>query len=194
MSEVMSARAENTPQSHRWTVADYHRMGEAGVFAPDARIELIDGEVIDMAPIGSRHAGTVNFLSIRLIEAVGHRAIVSVQNPIVLNDLSEPQPDIALLQPRDDMYRRSHPRSSDVLLVIEVAETTLPYDREDKLPLYARAGIPEVWIVDLGRPAVHLFRSPAGDGYENEQVTVTPTAVTIAVLPGTVVSLSGLFE
>jgi Uma2 family endonuclease len=191
----MSATAENPYRIHRFSVADYNRLGEIGLLTEDDRVELIDGEIIDMPPISSRHAGTVDYLNDRLFAAVGGQAIVRVQNPIVLDDFSEPQPDITLLRPRDDFYTRSHPRPDDVLLVIEVAETTLSYDRDRKLPVYARAGIAEVWIIDVARNTLSAFRNPEGHAYRDEQVLITPTAVTPALLPGIKVNmLSGLFE
>ena len=190
----MSAIAENRYRIHRFSVADYNRLGEVGLLTEDDRVELIEGEIIDMPPIGSRHAGTVDFLSDRLFAAVGGRAIVRVQNPIVLDDFSEPQPDITLLRPRDDFYTRGHPRPGDVLLVIEVAETTLPYDRDRKLPVYARAGIAEVWIVDVVRDTLSAFRNPEGHAYRDEQVLIAPATVTLALLPDINVDLSGIFE
>jgi Uma2 family endonuclease len=191
---IMSIIAEIPYRTHRFSVADYNRLGEVGLLTEDDRVELIEGEIIEMAPIGSRHAGTVDFLTARLFAAAQGLAMIRVQSPIVLDDFSEPQPDVAVLLPRADFYRHSHPRPGDVLLVIEVAETTLSYDREKKLPLYANAGVPEVWIVDVAQAALHAFRLPAGDRYETEQVVVAPTTMTIAMLPETVVDLSGLFE
>src|SRR5512147_87129 len=158
MRDVMSARAENTYRRHRLTIADYHRMGEAGVFAHDARVELIEGEVIDMPPIGSRHARAVNYLNMHLVEAVRRSAVVAVQNPVTLDEHTEVQPYVAVLRIRADLYGISHPRPGDVLLVIEVADTSVRYDLDVKWPLYARAGIPEVWVVDLEVGVLRLFR------------------------------------
>src|SRR5882672_5431271 len=123
---------------HRLTVAEYYRMAETGILAPEARVELIEGEVIDMPPIGSFHAGTVKYVGNKVREAVGDRVIVSIQDPVFLDLHSEPQPDIALLRPRPDFYRSSHPTPADVFLIIEVADTSLAYDTQIKLPLYAR--------------------------------------------------------
>ena len=132
-----------------FTVDEYHRMGEAGVFSENDRVELIEGEILKMSPIGSRHAASVKRTARLFNNLLGDRVIVSVQDPIVLDDFSEPQPDIALVKPRDDSYGAAHPGASDVLLVIEVADTSLAYDHEIKLPAYARSGIPEVWIANL---------------------------------------------
>lgn len=167
---------------HRLSVADYYRMGEAGIFAPNARVELIEGEIIDMAPIGTRHGSAVMRLNSLLSAAVGSRAVVSVQNPLRLSDLSEPEPDLMLLKPRDDFYADAHPTAADVLLLIEVADTSARYDREIKLPLYARHGVPEVWIVDLDARLLRLFREPAGEAYVHASTTASPGHTLIAAL------------
>jgi Uma2 family endonuclease len=189
----MSTRAENTYRRHRLTVADYHRMGEAGVFARDARVELIEGEVIDMAPIGSRHAGTVSYLIARFGACLGDHGILWPQNPVVLGFHSEPQPDIAILRPRADFYRLSHPRPNDILLLIEVSETTLRYDQEVKLRLYARADIPEVWIIDLESSVLLVYTEPSGEIYSNRQELSTPGVLAPSALPQAAVDLSALF-
>jgi Uma2 family endonuclease len=185
---------ENAPllKRHRLTVDDYGRMGEAGVFAPDARVELIDGEVIDMAPIGTRHAAAVTRLDRLLQRAVGDRAIVRSQNPLRLGDRSEPEPDLLLLLPRADFYASAHPAAGDVLLLIEVADSSVRYDREVKLPLYARHGIAEVWLVDLEAGMLRFFRGPQGERYTDITGTETPGSTPVAALPGVVVDLAGL--
>jgi Uma2 family endonuclease len=161
----MSRTVSDLLTRHRYTVDEYHRMGQAGVLSQDARVELIEGEIIDMTPIGSRHAATVKRLSHALMQAVGNTAIVSVQDPVVLDDRSEPQPDLALLNPRDDFYAGAHPTAMDVLLIIEVADASLLYDREVKLPLYARHRIPEVWLVDLENNMLLIHREPQDERY-----------------------------
>src|SRR6266487_355884 len=137
------------PQRHAVSAQEYLRMGDAGVFAPDARLELIEGEIVEMAPIGSRHAGAVKALNRLFSRLVGDQAVVSVQDPVIIGDRSVPQPDLALLKPRADSYSGAHPTAADVLLMVEVADTTLPFDMDTKVPLYARSGIAEVWVVDL---------------------------------------------
>jgi Uma2 family endonuclease len=169
-------------------------MGEAGVFAPDARIELIEGGLVDMAPIGSRHARTVNYLTMHIVEAVRRSAVVAVQNPVDLDEHTEVQPDVAMLRMRADLYGISHPRPGDVLLIIEVADTTVRYDLDVKLPLYARAGIPEVWVVDLEVGVLRIFRDPAGGDYREKQELGSVGAVAIPHLPSATIDLSGLFE
>jgi Uma2 family endonuclease len=147
------------------TVAEYHLMGEAGILTEDDRVELIEGQLIAMSPIGSEHSGTVNALTHALVQAVGDRGVVAVQNPVQLDDLSEPQPDFAVLKPRADFYRRATPRPDEVLLIVEVADSSLTYDRNVKRSLYARHGIPEFWIVNLTAGEVEVCRGPQGEQY-----------------------------
>ena len=145
------------------TVHEYHRMGEVGILHEDDRVELIDGVLIQMAAIGTRHFNCVNALNRLMVLGVGDKAVVSVQNPVRLSEYGEPQPDLTLLRPRD--YRESLPVPDDVLLLIEVSDTTLAYDKNVKLPLYARDGIREVWIVDLPNETVEIHAEPSDGGY-----------------------------
>lgn len=168
-------------------------MAEVGLLAPDARVELIEGEIIDMAPIGDPHRGTVALLDELLHEAVGKRATIICQSSIRLGEYSEPEPDITVLRRRTDFYRGKTPIEADTLLLIEVSDSTWRYDRHKKVPLYARQGIPEVWIVDLPRSTLHFFRGLAGEHYTEESSTKTPGVVTLPGLPGVSVDLSALF-
>jgi Uma2 family endonuclease len=136
-----------------------------GILAEDERVELLEGAIYPMSPIGSWHAACINRLVAFLIRALGQRVIVSPQNPIRLSDESEPQPDIAVLRPREDFYAGALPRGEDVLLVVEVAEASLFFDRAVKLPLYAKAGIPEVWLVDLKHEVVERHTRPLHGRY-----------------------------
>lgn len=154
---------------HRWTVEEYQKMGEVGLLTEDSRVELIEGDIIEMAPIGSNHAGHVNHLVGILWRQLYGKAVVAGQNPVVLNDRSETQPDIAVLRWRDDFYRTTHPMPADVFLLIEVADTTARYDREVKIPLYARNGIPEAWLLDLRQRYLEVYRQPQQGQYR--QVT-----------------------
>ena len=147
---------------HRLTVADFRRMGEVGILGPEDRVELIAGEIIDMSPIGSLHAALVARLASTLGQRVGETAIIWTQNPLALDDTSQPQPDLAVLRPRADFYAAAHPGPVDVLLVIEVADTSLAYDLGTKVPLYARHGIPEVWLIDAATRQIRVFRRPVG--------------------------------
>ncbi|MDJ0675919.1 MAG: Uma2 family endonuclease [Calothrix sp. MO_167.B42] len=152
---------------HKFTVEHYHKMIESGILNKYDRVELIRGEIVEMAAIGTKHAGCVNRLINLLIQILGKRMILSPQNPVVLNDNSEPQPDIALLQPREDFYSSAHPQPKDIFLIIEVADSTVKYDREVKVPLYAQAGVVEVWLIDINEQWVEVFREPAKDRYKS---------------------------
>jgi len=171
----------------RFTVHDYHRMGKAGILHEDDRVELIEGELVEMTAIGSRHFACVNGLNRLLMRSIGDEAIVSVQNPVRLNEYNEPQPDLAVIRPRD--YRFSLPVPEDVLLLIEVSDATLAYDRNVKLPLYARAGIREVWIVNLPGETVERHTDPSSDGYRSVEPaqrgetleSVAPPGLTLTV-------------
>jgi Uma2 family endonuclease len=189
----MATIATPVTTRHRLTVTDFHRMADVGIFQEDDRVELIDGEIIDMAPIGSGHAGTVMALNRLLARALGDRAIVLVQSPVVLPEHSEPEPDLALLRPRQDFYRSGHPLPGDILLIIEVADTRVAYDRDVKIPLYARHGIPEVWLVDLEDRRLHVYTSPSASGYLEHRILAAPGMLAPAELPGCPVDLSGLF-
>ncbi|WP_374691683.1 Uma2 family endonuclease [Accumulibacter sp.] len=176
MSELMD-RAR-----HRISVGDYHRMAEAGVFGHQDRVELIEGEVFDMAPIGSQHAYVVNQLARLFTLAAGQDCLVSTQNPILLGDRSEPQPDLALLKPGDYMARLPGP--ADVLLVVEIASSSIDYDRGVKLELYARHGIPEVWLLDLTGNELLVFRDPDGGTYRSSEAPRAGYPVRPLLLPG----------
>ena len=169
---------------HKLTVDDYYRMGEAGILGEDDRVELIEGELIDMAPIGQDHAGTVNRVNRALVMACGVRAIVSIQNPVRLNRLNDPQPDFSILRPRADFYttgERAGP--ADVLLLVEVADSSLRFDRTVKLPLYARNGIPEVWIIDLKQRTLECYRQPTSDRYVQASTHHPGDTLSLAAAP-----------
>lgn len=156
-----------------FTADEYERMAEAGILTEDDRVELIEGEIIEMSPIGHPHAGRVNRLNQLFNSRAAGAYVVAVQNPVRLDDYSEPEPDVALLRPRRDFYSNAHPTPADVLLLIEVADTSYDYDRYVKLPLYARSGIAEVWLVDLSRGAVEVFTQPSGGEYQSSR-TISP--------------------
>ena len=153
------------PSPRRFTVKDYYRMGKAGILTQDDRVELIEGEILQMPPIGSPHASGVKRLVLSFAPLIGGAAVVSVQDPLRLSDHSEPVPDFMLLRPRADLYAASHPGPGDVLLLVEVSDTTLTYDLRTKLPLYAREGVPEVWVVDLNGQRLFVARDPSPTGY-----------------------------
>ncbi|MGH7279791.1 MAG: Uma2 family endonuclease [Candidatus Rokuibacteriota bacterium] len=150
----------------RFTIDEYHRMGESGILAEGERLELIAGQILVCEPIGARHAGTVDRLNRLWTSRLGERAIVRVQNPVrFAKEDSELQPDVMLLRPRDDFYTTSHPTAADVLLLIEVADTSPRLDRRLKIPLYARVGVAETWLCDLVTERVEVHREPAGGRY-----------------------------
>lgn len=151
-------------------VDEYYAMAAAGILSEDDRVELLDGEIVFMAPIGSRHASVVARLTHLFAALVGNRAVVWIQNPVRLDSSTEPQPDLMLLKPRDDYYSQGHPEPEDVLLLIEVSDTTVESDRGVKLPLYARSGIREVWIVDLPAQTVEVYSEPTGSEYGKSRV------------------------
>ena len=170
-------------QKRLFTVTEYHLMAEAGMLGEDDRVELIEGEIVAMNPIGSRHAAAVNRLNRLLSQAVGERAIVSVQNPVQLGERSEPQPDLVLLKPRPDFYAGAHPGPDDLLLLVEVADASADYDRQVKLPLYARAGVPEGWLVDLDGRAVEVYRRPSAHGYDTTERVARGQSLPVPGLP-----------
>jgi Uma2 family endonuclease len=147
------------------SVKEYHQMSEAGILNEQENIELINGEIIQMGPTGSRHAAAVKKIS-KLLHSVIKDKVISVQDPVTVNDLSEPEPDIAVLKPRENFYADKHPEPKDVLLVIEIAESSIDFDKQVKLPLYARANIPAVWLVDLNSNRVEIHQTPVKGVYK----------------------------
>jgi Uma2 family endonuclease len=187
----MSAQTETWPRPHRLTVHDYYRMAEVGLLSPDDRTELIEGEIIDMPPIGSEQASAIALLTRRLLRAVDDSMDVRVQLPVRFLPRSEPQPDLALVGRAADAYRSGHPTAKDVLLLIEVSYSTLRYDLEDKARLYAKHRIPEYWVVDLVDRRIVRQRRPAGAEYRQRD-EISPGALAIPTL-GIEVSLAELF-
>lgn len=190
----MSAVMNDWILRHRITVDEYYRMAEVGILPPGARVELIEGEIIDMAPIGTGHEGTVIQLSQLLHRAVGDRAHVLVQLVVRLSDISEPQPDFVLVKPRQDFYKKKHPGPADTFLVIEVSESSLRYDLQVKAPLYARHGIPEYWVIDLKGRQVRFFRSPESGQYTDVASTGTPGVVAPVALPEVQIDLTHVLD
>ncbi|MDP1606314.1 MAG: Uma2 family endonuclease [Rhodocyclaceae bacterium] len=188
MSELMAQ------VRHRVTVGNYYKMAEAGIFSADDRVELIDGEIVDKAPTGSHHAGVVKMLVRRFSETIGKHAILSIKDPLHLDTHSEPEPDLMLLQPRDDFYAAAHPVASDVLLLIEVGDSTARFDREVKLPLYARQGVPEVWLVTLDTRQIEVCRAPLKDADNYTERTIhSADNIAPRLLPDCLVEVATLF-
>jgi Uma2 family endonuclease len=162
----------------KFTVEQYHKMIESGILTADDRVQLIKGEIIEMSPIGTKHASCVNRLNNLLIQLLGKRVIVAIQNPVELDDSSEPQPDVALLKPRDDFYENAHPQAQDILLLIEVADSTIQFDREVKISLYAVANIIVVWLIDINEQTIEVYQQPNVTGYQQiEKFTLGETLV-----------------
>lgn len=176
----MDARAFARPWL--FTAAEYYRMAEVGILAEDDRVELIEGEILEMSPIGVRHAAVIDKVAALVRDRVSG-VIVRVQNPVHLSERSEPQPDLLLLRAREDFYSTAHPRPQDVLLLIEVADSSVMYDRNLKIPLYARSGVREVWLVDLVTNAVEVHASPTAAGYSRMQRFERGETVISAHLP-----------
>jgi len=174
---------DTMPVRHRFTLEEYHRMGEAGIFHEDSRVELIEGDVVHMCPIGMKHIGGVNRLTALFTRRLGSRAVVSVQNPMVLDDFSEPQPDLTILAFRSDYYEGARPHASDTLLAIEVADSSLSYDRRIKANLYARKHVRELWIVDVAGKALEVYRRPSANGYREHQRLTRGRRIAMASFP-----------
>ena len=154
---------------HRFTVDDFHRMAEAGILTEDDRVELIEGEIVEMTPIGPRHAGVVKKLNRMLQHGVGDRFVIGIQDPVRLSVDCEPQPDVTVLRKRDDDYMERHPGPQDVVLLIEVMESSKTYDRNVKVPLYADHGIPEAWLIDLQADTIEILSKPERKGYASSK-------------------------
>lgn len=167
------------PQRHRITVEHFYRMAEVGLFGEDERVELVEGEIVDVPPMGHHHAGVVGYLAKLLDTSVSSLAVVRQQLPLRLGEYSEPLPDIVVAKPRDDQYFRAHPTANDVCLVVEVTSTTLRFDRNVKVPMYARHGVQEVWVLDVGDEQLHRYRSPQDGRYT--ELTTEPLSTRLSL-------------
>jgi Uma2 family endonuclease len=179
-------------ERRRFTVEEYHRMAAAGILRPDERVELLDGEIVRMSPIGSRHAGRVERLRDLLRDRAGGRALVRGQNPVRLSGYDEPQPDLAVVRVRADYYEEGHPTAAEILLLIEVADTTLAPDRRQKLPIYAAAGVRETWLLDVQGEALEVYREPGPQGYAQKRLHRRGERVAPAALPELVLDVAEL--
>lgn len=174
------------PARHAFTVSEWELMGRAGLFGEDDRVELVDGEVVEMSPIGPQHAVGVGRLARLFFDRAGDRVAIRVQDPVRLDERSEPQPDLVLARPPLERYLAGHPGPGDLLLVVEVADTSLDYDRDHKAPLYARAGVPETWVEDLAGHQVQVMRQPGARGYGAVVVAGRGDTITLEALGLTV--------
>lgn len=191
MSAVMQA---DLVHRHRLTVEEYFRMAEVGLLAPEAHVELIEGEIFDMAPIGNQHGGFTAWLHRRLLRDLGERISVWDQVTLPLDRFSAPEPDLAILEYRKDEYKNKKPSNDDVLLIVEVSDSSLRHDLDVKVPLYARHGIPEVWLLDVESRQIQFFHTLKAKHYAHASVTPTPGRVSLHALPDAIVDLTGLFE
>ncbi|MBD2178853.1 Uma2 family endonuclease [Pseudanabaena sp. FACHB-1998] len=193
MIAIAKSPLSSAPTKHRFTVEQYYKMAEVGILGIEERTELIEGEITEMSPIGAKHAGSINRLNRRFSAIVNNQAIIAVQNSISLNDYSEPQPDLAILHWREDFYTQSLPNPSEIFLLIEVADSTIKYDREVKAPLYAKAGIPELWIVNLEAQVFEVYRQPSETGYQQMQIYTKGQTVQLEQLPNVEIEIDFVF-
>lgn len=172
-----------TVPKRRFSVEEYYRLAEVGILGPEDKVELINGEIVKMSPIGPRHGGVINHLLriFRVLEEENN--IVAVQNPVRLSSYSEPEPDISVLNPRADFYKSGHPKPADVLLLVEVSDTTFEYDFKVKLPLYAAEGIPEYWIIDLQSDKILIHTDPQGSTYQKQFTYQRGEVLSSAIFP-----------
>jgi len=169
-------------------------MAEAGLLKPDARVELIDGQINDLSPIGPFHGSVTKRLNLLFTQNAQGRWLVAAQDPLHLNEFSEPQPDLMLLRPRPDFYRGRHPGPEDVFLLVEVSDTSREYDRANKIPVYGQAAITEVWLIDLQEQAVEVYREPHVTGYSSVNILRAADKAFLLAFPGVAVDLSELFH
>lgn len=181
-----------TPQKHKISVSEWHKMGKYNIFPLEKRMELIKGEIIDMAPIGPSHAASVKNLIELFANQKGKAAFINVQNPIQLSDFSEPEPDFVLLRPSPTLYKNGHPTAADILLLIEVSDTTVKHDREKKMPLYAKDGIVESWLVDLNEFQVEVYLNPTANGYTNKHIFKSEHILRPSQLPHIEIPISNI--
>ncbi len=172
----------------RFTVEQYDEMIDAGILDENVRVELIRGEIVPKMPIGDNHSACVKRLNLFLGRAAGPRAIIGIQDPIRLTD-SEPEPDVSVVAPRADFYADGKPGPNDIMLLIEVADSSLEFDREDKLPIYAEAGIAEYWIVNLQEEVIEVYRDPAEEVYRNQTIARRGDSLTLLALPDVTVAV-----
>lgn len=179
--------------THRFTVEEYYRMAETGILKPDARVELIEGEIVDMMPTGPFHSSVASLLSVLLNQSSNGRWIVWNQYPLHVDEHNEPEPDLMLVRPPLSKYRQGHPTPEDVFLVIEVSDSTLVKDQTTKLPLYARAGVEEVWILNVPQRQLEVYRQPHFTGYENKQI-IREGAIAPAAFPDALINITDLLN
>jgi Uma2 family endonuclease len=177
-------------QKFRFTVAQYHQMARSHIFQPEEKLELIEGEILQMSPVGLKHAKTVKLLNHLLTYQLYNQAIIGVQDPIQLDDFSEPQPDLSILKIQADFYELEIPKSKDIYWLIEVSDSTIKYDRDTKIPLYAANNIPEVWVVNLNDHLLEIYRQPENNHYQKYQKFTPNQTVSPLAFPDLIINLS----
>ncbi|OUL27491.1 hypothetical protein BV378_09965 [Nostoc sp. RF31YmG] len=177
----------------KFTVEQYHKMIESGILTKDDRVELIRGEIIEMSPIGTKHAACVKCLNKLLSSKLKDKVLIAIQDPVKLDNNSQPQPDVALLKPRDDFYATAHPQPQDIFLLIEVSDSTVVYDREEKIPLYAEANIIEVWLVDINEQIVEVYQQPTAAAYQLMHKFASGQTLSIPVFPDVNITVNEIF-
>lgn len=168
---------------HKFNRQDYYHLLKTGILKPGDRVELIKGEIVQMSPISSLHAAHVKRLNYLFAQKIGNQVLIGVQDPVILDDYSEPQPDLVLLRPRSDFYAAGHPQVKDIFLLVEVSNTTLEIDRQIKVPLYATSGIQEVWLVNTRNQCLEIYRRPLANTYQDIQVLTSEARVKLLALP-----------
>ena len=166
-----------------FTVDEYCRMAEAGIFGPESRLELIEGEIIEMSPVGIRHISCVNRATELFASRLAGKMMLSVQNPVILSRYTMPQPDIVLARPREDFYSSKYIAPKDTFLAVEISDSTLRYDRNRKMPLYAKAGVPELWIENLQSDVILVYRDPGPTTYSTSLTLQRGESLTLAAFP-----------
>ena len=180
------------PTKHLTNLDEWRRLGEANIFPPESRLELINGEILEMAPIGFNHSGHLNRINKLFAGLIPHDVILSVQKPLQLGDLSEPEPDFMLLKPNADFYSSRHPNANDVLLLIEVADSSLTFDQNQKLRLYALHGIPEYWLLNLNDSSLEVYRKPNGEVYAEKTTLRAGDILTLSQPPEISLSIADI--
>lgn len=180
--------------TRKFTVEQYHKMAHTQILNHQEHIELIQGEIITMSPIGFRHAFVTNYLANWFAHNLGEKVFVSTQNPISLGNRSEPQPDLALLKPVENFYADRLPTATDILLLIEVADSSLVYDREIKIPLYAQHQIPEVWLINLTQNQLECYRDPQNNHYQNQSIFTPNQSLSPLAFPELIIPLKTILN
>ncbi len=190
---VTQVQTQYEVRPYKFTVDQYHKMGEVNILHEDSRVELIEGEILKMAAIGRKHIGLVNYLTQKFSQ-FPEQVLAHIQNPIQLGDYNEPEPDVILLKPREDYYQNKMPDHTDAYLVIEVADSSYPFDRKVKLPLYARFEIPDVWIVDVEKQCVEIHRSPVEGSYQESKICKGNDTVASLMFPEIKLIVQDIFK